>query len=94
MSSSRRRIINMQRSRKVPGGITPEHGSSYIQIVGFDEDGPVADAILSYSQSTNPASPHYADQTRNYAAKTWHRLPFSDEEIAAAKIGETVNLQE
>ncbi len=87
-------VLNMQRSREIPGGLTPVHGSSYIQIVGFDEDGPVADAILSYSQSTNPASPHYADQTRNYSAKEWHRLPFSDEEIAAAKIGETVKLSE
>ncbi|MEL6238470.1 MAG: penicillin acylase family protein [Pseudomonadota bacterium] len=87
-------VLNMQRSRVVDGGITPVHGSSYIQIVGFDEDGPVADAILSYSQSTNPASPHYADQTRNYAGKTWHRLPFTDEEIAAAKIGETIKLSE
>jgi len=87
-------VLNMQRSRKVDGGVTPQHGSSYIQIVGFDEAGPVADAILSYSQSTNPASPHYADQTRNYAAKTWYRLPFTDEEIAAAKIGETMMLSE
>ena len=84
----------MQRSRKVDGGITPVHGSSYIQIVSFDEAGPVADAILSYSQSTNPASPHYADQTRNYAAKAWYRLPFTDAEIAAAKIGETMILSE
>ncbi|MEM7688183.1 MAG: penicillin acylase family protein [Pseudomonadota bacterium] len=87
-------VLNMQRSQKVPGGITPQHGSSYIQIVGFDDEGPVADAILSYSQSTNPASPHYADQTRNYAAKKWHRLPFTDEEIAAARIGETLTLSE
>lgn len=85
-------VLNMQRSRPVEGGITPVHGSSYIQIVGFDEAGPVADAILSYSQSTNPASPHYADQTRNYAAKTWYRLPFSDEEIKAEQIGETLIL--
>ncbi|MEO0699834.1 MAG: penicillin acylase family protein, partial [Pseudomonadota bacterium] len=56
-------VLNMQRSREIPGGLTPVHGSSYIQIVGFGDDGPVADAILSYSQSTNPASPHYADQT-------------------------------
>lgn len=87
-------VLNMQRSRPIPGGLTPVHGSSYIQIVGFDEDGPVADAILSYSQSTNPASPHYADQTRNYAAKQWHRLPFTDEQIEAAKIGETLRLSE
>ncbi len=85
-------VLNMQRSRPIEGGITPVHGSSYIQIVGFDEDGPVADAILSYSQSTDPASPHYSDQTHAYAQQDWHRLPFSDEAIEAARIGETVKL--
>ncbi|MCM0000257.1 MAG: penicillin acylase family protein [Erythrobacter sp.] len=79
-------ILNMQESVSVPGGLTPRHGTSYIQIVGFDDKGPVADAILSYSQSTNPASPHAHDQTRAYAAKQWHRLPFSAEAIAAETI--------
>ncbi|WP_298305413.1 penicillin acylase family protein [uncultured Erythrobacter sp.] len=87
-------ILNMQIGRKVEGGLTPRHGSSYIQIVGFDDDGPVADAILSYSQSTDPVSPFYADQTRLYSEKKWHRLPFSDEEIEAARIGETVTISE
>lgn len=87
-------ILNMQRSRPIKGGITPVHGSSYIQIVGFDEDGPVADAILSYSQSTDPSSPHYADQTRAYSRKEWHRLPFSDAEIAEAQIGEPLRISE
>ena len=87
-------VLNMQRSRDIEGGLTPVHGSSYIQIVGFDEDGPVADAILSYSQSTNPASPHYADQTRLYAAKEWVRLPFSDEEIEAARVGDVLVIAE
>lgn len=88
-------ILNMQIG--VPaegGGLTPRHGSSYIQIVGFDEDGPVADAILSYSQSTNPASPFYADQTRLYSEKKWHRLPFLDEEIEAARIADTLTISE
>ncbi|MEP1420290.1 MAG: penicillin acylase family protein [Erythrobacter sp.] len=87
-------ILNMQESQSVEGGLTPVHGSSYIQIVSFDDDGPVADAILSYSQSTNPASPFYADQTRLYSEKKWHRMPFSDEEIEAARIGDTVTISE
>lgn len=87
-------ILNMQRSRPIKGGITPVHGSSYIQIVSFDEDGPQAEAILSYSQSTNPASPHYADQTRLYSAKQWHSLPFSDAEIAAAQTAEPLRISE
>lgn len=80
-------VLNMQESQAVPDGLTPRHGTSYIQIVGFDADGPVADAILSYSQSTNPASPHFADQTRDYSAKQWHRLPFHAKDIAAQRIG-------
>jgi acyl-homoserine-lactone acylase len=80
-------VLNMQESRPAPGGgLVPVHGTSYIQIVGFDDAGPVADAILSYSQSTDPASPHFADQTRAYAAKAWHRLPFNPQDIAAQAI--------
>jgi acyl-homoserine-lactone acylase len=84
----------MQRSRPIDGAITPVHGTSYIQIVGFDAEGPVAEALLSYSQSTNPASPHYADQTRAYSRQAWHKLPFSDEEIAAARVGEPLTISE
>ncbi|MEQ5787517.1 penicillin acylase family protein [Erythrobacter sp. NFXS35] len=88
-------VLNYQDARPAPGGgLVPVHGTSYIQIVGFDADGPVADAILSYSQSTDPASPHYADQTRAYAVKQWHRLPFAAEEIAAQTIGEPRRIAE
>lgn len=87
-------VLNMQRGRPVEGGLVPQHGSSYIQIVGFDDDGPVADAILSYSQSTDPASPHFADQTELYSGKEWHRLPFSLADIEAQRIAETLRLTE
>jgi acyl-homoserine-lactone acylase len=88
-------VLNYQDAREAPGGgLVPVHGTSYIQIVSFDDDGPVADAILSYSQSTNPASPHFADQTRAYAAKQWHRLPFSPREIAADRIAEPRKISE
>ncbi|MCZ8370112.1 MAG: penicillin acylase family protein [Porphyrobacter sp.] len=88
-------VLNMQESRPAPwGGLMPVHGTSYIQIVGFDKKGPVADAILSYSQSTNPASPHAADQTRAYSAKEWHRLPFSAKAIAAEAIGKPKRIAE
>ena len=87
-------VLNMQESLAIPAGLTPRHGTSYIQIVGFDDKGPVADAILSYSQSSNPASPHFADQTRAYAAKQWQRLPFHPDEISAAAIGNTRRIAE
>jgi acyl-homoserine-lactone acylase len=88
-------VLNMQESRPAPGGgLVPVHGTSYIQIVGFDDRGPVADAILSYSQSTDPASPHFTDQTRAYAAKQWHRLPFTAKAIAAETIGKPLQIAE
>jgi len=87
-------VLNMQESRPVPGGREPVHGTSYIQIVSFDDNGPVADAILSYGQSSNPASAHFADQTRAYAAKQWQRLPFHPDEIRAAAIGKSRRIAE
>lgn len=88
-------ILNMQESdRAANGKLIPRHGTSYIQIVGFDDKGPVADAILSYSQSTDPASPHAADQTRAYAEKKWHRLPFHAKAIKAETIGKPRRIRE
>ena len=77
-------VLNAQQAKVVDGvGFVPFHGSSYIQVVTFDDKGPVADAILTYSQSTDPTSPHFADQTRLHAQKGWVRLPFSKAQIAA-----------
>jgi acyl-homoserine-lactone acylase len=87
-------VLNVQMSDKATGGLVPRHGSSYIQVVSFDETGPVADAILSYSQSTDPASPWFADQTRAYSTKTWNRLPFTAAQVQGAAVGAAVRLRE
>jgi len=58
----------------VPGrGITEiEDGSSFIQAVHLTgAKCPRASMILTYSQSENPKSKHYADQTRLYSKKGW-----------------------
>ena len=87
-------VLNVQQSEVVAGGIVPKHGTSYIQVVGFDAAGPVADALLSYSLSTDPASPYYADQTRAFSVKKWHRLPFTPAQIAADGGTKTVRIAE
>ncbi|PKP94398.1 MAG: acyl-homoserine-lactone acylase [Alphaproteobacteria bacterium HGW-Alphaproteobacteria-16] len=87
-------VLNVQYSVPAPGGITPRHGSSYVQVVGFDADGPVADTILSYSQSPDPASPWHGDQTRLYSGKQWVRFPFTPAAIAAGAVGEPVKISE
>jgi len=56
-------------------------GSSYIQVVSFDDEGPVAKTILTFSESSNPASEHYADQTELFSRKQWVELPFSRKAI-------------
>lgn len=64
-------------------------GNSYIQTVTWDEtDCPDAFAVLTYSQSTDPASPHFADLTRVYSAEEWNDMPYCPEDIEAAKISE------
>jgi acyl-homoserine-lactone acylase len=69
-------------------------GNSYIQTVTWDETPcPIAQGILTHSQSTDPASPHYGDQTLVYADKGWIDLPFCAEAIKAAQIGETLVLK-
>jgi acyl-homoserine-lactone acylase len=50
----------------------PEHGSSYVQVVTWGRGScPDARTILTYSESTNPGSPFYADQTRLFSRKKW-----------------------
>jgi acyl-homoserine-lactone acylase len=73
-------------------GYRIDYGTSYVQTVGFDARGPVAQALLTYGQSTDPASPHVADQLRLYAAKQWPRLPFHAEDVARERVGEVLRL--
>ena len=62
------------------------HGSSFVMVAQFtgDEDCPVdARTILTYSQSTNPNSPYFADQTRMFSNKEWVDEAYCEAEIAA-----------
>jgi acyl-homoserine-lactone acylase len=64
------------------------HGNSYIQAVTWDaSDCPDAYAILTYSQSTDPASPHHADATQLYAEGGWIDMPFCEADRDAQEIG-------
>ncbi len=70
-------------------------GNTYIQAVTWDEsDCPVASTLLAHSQSTDPASPYYLDQTLTYSDKLWTRMPFCNDAIAREQIGEELDLIE
>jgi acyl-homoserine-lactone acylase len=66
---------------RLPGARAVTNGSSYIQTVTWDDGGPKVGAFLTYSNSTDAASPYYADQTYRFYLKDWIRLPFTNEEV-------------
>ena len=71
-----------------PAALTPGighqqivNGSSYIHAVTFSPSGPDAHAIVTYSQSTDPESPHYADMTQLHSQYGWVDMPFAEGDI-------------
>ncbi|MFF8555551.1 penicillin acylase family protein [Streptomyces sp. NPDC015501] len=78
------------------GGYTEvSAGSSYIQAVGWDDSRcPVARTLLTYSQSENPKSPHYSDQTRLYAGERWVASRFCEKDIARSPALRVVRVHE
>nr|WP_262387056.1 penicillin acylase family protein [Streptomyces sp. TRM49041] len=78
------------------GGYTEvAHGTSHVQAVGWDGGRcPVARTLLSYSQSSNPLSPHYSDQTRLYSAERWVTARFCEKDILADPALRVVKVKE
>jgi len=63
-------------------------GNSYLHTVSWENGctqdcAPLAEGFVTYSQSTDPANPHFRDQTERYSAKQWIKYPFSEAEIVA-----------
>lgn len=59
------------------------YGNSYLQVVALSPSGVDASTFVSYSLSTDPASPHYDDYTRQYSTKHWVKAAFTEAEVAA-----------
>ncbi|WP_300745928.1 acylase [Pseudomonas sp.] len=58
-------------------------GTSYLQIVSFDDKGPNAVGVLAFSESSNPASAYSKDQTQAFSEKKLRPLPFTEAQIKA-----------
>lgn len=71
-------------------GYNVVHGSSFIMTLGWNDAGPEAEAILSYSQSGDPESPHFDDQTQLYAEKTWRPVRFKPTDIETHAVSRQV----
>ncbi|MGX6739405.1 penicillin acylase family protein [Streptomyces xantholiticus] len=71
------------------------HGSSHVQAVGWDGGRcPVARTVLTYSQSSNPASPHYRDQTALFSDGEWVTSRFCERDIMRSPELEVVRVRE
>ncbi|MCK9814890.1 acylase [Pseudomonas sp. MAFF 302046] len=58
-------------------------GTSYLQVVSFDEHGPRAQGLLAFSLSSDPQSAYSRDQTEAFSQKRWSLLPFTEAQIKA-----------
>jgi acyl-homoserine-lactone acylase len=66
-----------------PVGTDVNSGSSFIMAVELTRHGPRTRTILTYSESANPDSPHYADQTALFARHQWVTERFTQAQIDA-----------
>ena len=72
--------------RDAQGRYGPYTGSSFVMTAGVRRQRrPRGQAILRYSQSENPRSPHYADQTRLFSREQWLPMRFTEQQIRTTR---------
>jgi len=49
--------------------------------LSYTDEGPVAQALLTYSESGDPSSEHYTDQTHLFSTKKWRPILYKMEDI-------------
>jgi len=77
-------IFNAINTKLGPGGYTDvESGSSFIMAVRFADGGPTSRALITYSQSANPESPHHFDQTELFSRKGWVEMRWREQDVLA-----------
>ena len=65
------------------GEYVVNYGTSFVMAVELGPKGPQGSAFLTYSESDDPASPHFSDQTALFSAQTWRPIVFAEADIAA-----------
>ncbi len=79
-------VITVEALEAEKGWTSIRHGASWIYAVEFTEQGPRSEGFLSYSQSTDPTSPHHSDQTELYSRKGWDDLLWRDADVEKATV--------
>jgi len=73
-------------------GYPINRGTSFLMALEYTEKGPRAQAFLTYSQSGDPASPQFYDQTQLFSDKQWRPIRFTEQEIQADRNLKTVRV--
>ncbi|MEN0068379.1 MAG: penicillin acylase family protein [Myxococcota bacterium] len=74
------------------GGYRVNNGNSFVMALEFTDDGPRAQAILTYAQSDAETSDHATDQLEIYARGEMRDVKFTEEDILADPTLETISL--
>ncbi len=74
-------------------GYLVNRGTSFIMALEYTPQGPRAQAFLTYSQSGDPTSPLFHDQTKLFSEKRWRRILFTDAEINADPNLKTIKIR-
>jgi acyl-homoserine-lactone acylase len=64
-----------------PDGYVVNNGSSFMLALEFTDSGPHGMAVLSYSESSDPASDHYSDQTKLFSGSSYRPVLFTESDI-------------
>ena len=62
-------------------GYYADRGPAIVMAIEFTDNGPRATSVAAYSQSKDPNSPHYADQTQLYSMEQFKAVRFTEEDI-------------
>ena len=62
-------------------GYAVTYGTSFLLSLSYTNTGPVAEAFLTYSESGDPSSAHYTDQTQLFSKKQWRPILYNMEDI-------------
>lgn len=63
-------------------GYVINYGTSFLMTIGYTTQGVDAKCILTFSESIDPGSPNFADQTRLYSQKKLRDCKYSESSIA------------
>jgi acyl-homoserine-lactone acylase len=67
-------------------------GNSFVMVLEFTADGPVAQAVLTYGQPDDPADPNFTAQTEVYSGKRLRDVRFTPDDVVAGAVGETLTV--